>query len=195
MKSKLLLLTIFLSFTFLANAQLGLHAGLKFGANIDQITGQSFNNEFSYGYHAGGFVSLNLSKKFSIQPEVLFSQTQQDTTSQFSQIYNTNKDVSKIKLSYLSIPVLLSFNPSKLFSIQAGPQYGILLNQNKNLLENGQTAFKTGDFGVVGGVQLNIAAFKIYGRYIVGLNNINDIDNRDKWKSQSFQIGVGLKLF
>jgi hypothetical protein len=28
----------------------------------------------------------------------------------------------------------------------------------------------------------------------VGLNNINDIDNRDKWKNQSIQLGVGFTL-
>ncbi len=35
---------------------------------------------------------------------------------------------------------------------------------------------------------------RITGRYVVGLNNINDIDNQDKWKSQGFQVSLGLAL-
>ena len=36
---------------------------------------------------------------------------------------------------------------------------------------------------------------KVFGRYQVGLNNINDIDNKDKWKGQAIQLGVGFNLF
>jgi hypothetical protein len=28
----------------------------------------------------------------------------------------------------------------------------------------------------------------------VGLNNLNDIDNKDQWKNQSVQLGVGFTL-
>jgi hypothetical protein len=45
---------------------------------------------------------------------------------------------------------------------------------------------------MVGGVQLHIMQFRVYGRYSVGLNNLNDIDNRDRWQSQTAQVGVGL---
>ena len=48
---------------------------------------------------------------------------------------------------------------------------------------------------MVAGAQLNIAAFKVGARYQVGLNNINDIDNKDQWKSQGFQAYVGFRLF
>ena len=47
---------------------------------------------------------------------------------------------------------------------------------------------------MLGGVQLNLGGFKVYGRYTIGLNSINDIDNKDKWKSQAIQLGVGFKL-
>ena len=32
------------------------------------------------------------------------------------------------------------------------------------------------------------------GRYQIGLNNINDIDNKDEWKNQGFQLYVGAKI-
>jgi hypothetical protein len=79
-------------------------------------------------------------------------------------------------------------------TLNAGPQFGILLQQDKSLLQNGQEAFKTGDFSMVGGVQLNILMLRVYARYNVGLSNINNLDNRDQWKSQQIQMGLGWKF-
>ena len=47
---------------------------------------------------------------------------------------------------------------------------------------------------MLGGVELKLSSFRIYGRYALGLSNLNDIDNKDKWKSQSIQIGIGLAI-
>jgi hypothetical protein len=99
-----------------------------------------------------------------------------------------------INLDYLTIPILLRYNVSNLLTINAGPQFGILLNKDKTLLQNGAEAFKGNDFAMAAGLQLNLKMLRIYGRYNVGLNNINDIDNKESWKSQQVQIGLGLKL-
>ena len=103
-------------------------------------------------------------------------------------------ELKGVKLNYLSIPILLSYSPTRLLSFQAGPQFGILINKDENLLSNGKSAFKSGDFSMLGGLQLNIGSAKIGGRYVLGLTNINDIDNRDKWKNQGFQLYLGLRL-
>lgn len=193
MKTKLFTLVLVTFIFSAANAQF--HLGIKGGANINKLTGKSFKDEFSFGYHLGGFAEIGLGNKFAIQPEVLFSQFRQDTTSQFNAIYKNifTSDQSKVKLNYLSIPILLNYKASNFLSLQLGPQFGILMDQNKNLVQNGKEAFKN-DFSMLGGVQLKFASFRIYGRYALGLNNINDIDNKDKWKSQSFQVGVGLAI-
>ena len=128
-----------------------------------------------------------------LQPEVLFNQVNVDTSSNFSTVYKFNK-VDKVKLKYLSIPILLNYKPVKYLTLQAGPQFGILMNKSNTLVENGRNAFKGGDFSMLGGVQVNISHLKIYGRYAVGLNNLNDIDDKEKWKSQSIQLGVGFTL-
>ena len=52
----------------------GLNFGIKGGASINKITGKSFKDEFTYGYHLGGFATIGLGEKFSVQPEVLFNQ-------------------------------------------------------------------------------------------------------------------------
>jgi hypothetical protein len=108
-------------------------------------------------------------------------------------VYQFNK-VSKVQLKYLSIPIMLNYKPVKYLTLQAGPQFGILTNKSKTLVQNGQAAFKSGDLSILGGVQVNISHLNIYARYAVGLSNLNDIDNKEKWKSQSIQLGVGLTL-
>jgi hypothetical protein len=192
MKIKLLL-TLVISFTGISVFSQSFKIGVKGGANINKITGQTFKEEFSYGYHVGGFATIGLGKKFALQPEVLFNQVNVDTSNKFSDIYKLNK-LNGVQLKYISIPLLLNFNAGKLITLQAGPQFGILINKSNTLVQNGQDAFKGGDLSMLGGVQLNISHFRLYGRYAIGLKNINDIDNKDKWKNQSIQLGVGITL-
>ena len=78
--------------------------------------------------------------------------------------------------------------------MQAGPQFSVLMDQGKTFLQNGGNAFKKGDFSMIGGAQVRIAKIYVTGRYVIGMNNINDIDNKDKWKSQAIQLSVGLSL-
>jgi len=194
MKKYILSLAIIVASFSVANAQ-SFHAGIKFGANVNKLSGQSFKDQFTYGYHAGIFTEIPLSKKWTLQPEVVFNELNNDTSNKFSQLYNLNASrVSNIKLSYLSIPLILNYNVTKMVSLQAGPQFGILLDQHKDLLQNGKVAFKQGDFSMVGGVQVKLSSLRVYARYVVGLNNINEINNQDKWKNQSIQLGIGLSI-
>jgi len=64
-------------------------------------------------------------------------------------------------------------------------QFGILLDQSKTLLQNGQEAFKKGDFSLVGGAQIHIAKIRLQGRYFVGLNNISDVGDQNKWNNSA----------
>ena len=192
MKVKLLIISALTLCTNLTFAQ-GFKIGVKVGASVNKITGQSFNNQFSFGYHVGGFATIKISDKIGIQPEVLINQTNVDTSSKFSDIYAFNK-VNGVKLNQLSIPLLLNYSPNKFVSFQVGPQYSILMNKDKTFIANGKDAFKTGDFSMLGGIQLNITKIRVYARYAVGLSNLNDIDDKEKWKSQSVQLGVGFTL-
>ncbi len=193
------LLAPFFAFVFFSTAAFAqphipfLQLGIKGGVNISKIDGKSFSEQFGYGYSLGGFAQIKLSPKFQIQPEVLFNQynTKVDTT--LSNVLQT-KNMKDISLNYLSIPLLLNFTPNKIITLQAGPQYGILMNNKKTLFENGQAAFKSGDLSLLGGIQINLASLRISGRYFVGLANINDIGTSDKWKNQGFQVSVGLRI-
>lgn len=192
MKTKILLLALISIISTTAFSQ-KIHVGFKGGASINKLTGKSFKEEFSFGYHLGGFIEIGLGKKFGIQPEILFSQSNVDTSGTFSSVYQF-KQLNKVQLKYLSFPILLNIKPAKILTLQVGPQFGILTNKSNTLLQNGKQAFKSGDFSMLGGVQINIRHLNIYGRYAVGLSNINDIDNKEKWKNQSIQLGIGFTL-
>lgn len=195
MKLKLPFLILLVSFTQIAFSQL--NVGIKGGSNISKIDGRSFKDEFAYGYHLGGFAEIGLGGKLSIQPEVLFNQYQTKVDSTFKAIYQNAFNSSfkgNVKLNYLSVPILLNYSLGNVISLQAGPQFGVLIDQSKNLLENGKEAFDNGEFSMLGGVQIKLSKLRLQGRYAVGLNNINDIDKRDKWKSQALQISLGFAL-
>ncbi len=190
----LLLFAIALAISTVSFSQ-GFQLGIKGGANLVKIEGKSFKDGFQQGYNLGAFAAINFSPKIGIQPEVLWNQTNTKTSNEFDDLYNDGLgELKDVKLNYLTVPILVNFSPSKIVTFQAGPQFGILLNQDKSLLENGKEAFKSGDLSMLGGVQLNLGSFKLGGRYAVGLSNINDIDNQDEWKSRSWQLYLGFRI-
>ncbi len=163
--------------------------GAKVGANLGKIDGESFKDGYNFGYVLGGYVVLGINKTIGIQPELLFSQTNTTVDSGFNNLPKP-KDVH---LNYLNIPILLNINASKLLTLQLGPQFSILTN-NQSLGDEVGSAFKGGDFAAVLGAQLNFGLLKVYGRYNIGLSNISDITDEANWKSQAIQVGIALKI-
>ncbi|HVZ26577.1 MAG TPA: porin family protein [Sediminibacterium sp.] len=198
MKKSILVCAICSLVCITATKAQGVRLGIKAGTNLNKIGGQSFSNGFDLSYHFGGFLEVDFNKKWGIQPEVLWSQST-GKPSNFSNVNSTSVHPlldgnQQIKLDYLSIPLLLRYNIGSILTLNAGPQFSILLKEDKTLLQNGQSAFKNGDFAMVAGAQLNFKYLRIYGRYNIGLQNINDIDNKDKWTSQQIQLGLGLRF-
>lgn len=195
MKQKILtLFTASMMMVAIASAQ-SIKLGAKVGATTYKLDGVSFSDEFKWGYHIGGTAELMFSPTFGIQPEVLFNQSNIQTGFSFDTLYRSANPgtLKDVKLNYLSIPVLLNWRPSPFITFQAGPQFSILMSKERTLLKDGQEAFKNGNVSILGGVQLNILAFRVYGRYGVGLTNLNNIENNsDKWKSRGFQFGAAV---
>jgi hypothetical protein len=196
-KKSLVFLAVALAFTSVSFAQAktsGFHVGLKAGANIFKVDGQSFKEEFKFGYNAGAFVQIPIGAKWELQPELLWNQTNYRTGNSFSSLYPEGKNDVEGKLNYISIPILLTYKPVKLLSLQVGPQFGILASQDKDLLGETKEAFKSGDFSVLGGAQVNLGSLRVGARYVIGLTNINDIDDKEKWKNQGFQVYLGFAI-
>jgi len=171
--------------------------GFNTGININKIQGKSFKDEFSYDYSLRGFMQFDFSRKLGVQPEVSFIQASSEQSNDFSDIYD---DVSlggsqlKAKLNYLKIGSMLNLNvgPTQKLKLQFGPQWGILLSEKVDSLKTSQNIFKNGDFSLAGGIMFQLPFVHFGGRFEQGLTNINDIDDRDKWKTQSFQLFAGI---
>jgi hypothetical protein len=190
MKKIILSLSLVLALFAGASAQ-SLHIGAKAGANFGKIDGQAFKDGYNFGYVAGGYVDIGFNKNWGIQPELIFSQTNTTTVNSGNVELQTPKD---LHLNYMNIPVLLNINASKLLTLQVGPQFSILMNKDQSITENGEAAFKGGDFAAVLGAQLNFGALNVYGRYNIGLSDISDVTNQNKWKSQNIQVGIGFRI-
>lgn len=193
---KIRIIVLLAAFMFAQTLSAQFHVGFKAGANITKVDGRSFKEEFKWGYTAGGFAEIKLSKKLFLQPEVMLNQFNTKLDTNYNNIVgNTLQGLSSIKLDYLSVPLLLNYKLGGGFlSLQAGPQFGILIDKDNSLVQNTGNAFKKGDLSMLGGLQLKVGAFRFNGRYFVGLNNINDLTNDSKWKNQGFQLSVGLAL-
>lgn len=169
--------------------------GVKGGASLGKINGQGYDQSYNLGYYLGGFVQLNFTKMVGVQGEANFSSGTVKTSSSFNDIYTTaapGNSNQNIKLNYLQIPVLLnvSLGTSRI-KLQLGPQYSIYTG-HKTFVESTGQAFKSGDVAAVGGLWFQLPIINIHARYLLGISNISDIPNSDRWRYQQLQLGVGL---
>jgi hypothetical protein len=195
-KAGFLFLSVLFFFVSQIKAQ-SLHIGIKAGANLAEIMGRSFDGGFQAGFSAGGFIELKIDKKWTIQPELLFTQTRATTSGEFPYASNPQFDgipFRNVSLNYINIPVLASYKLLPMLSIQAGPSLGILLNTSQNLMTNNADAFKTTDLLAVAGAQVNLGKWRFGARYSYGLANISKVTPTDTWKNQNIQIYMGFMI-
>ena len=170
--------------------------GAKAGVNINRIDGQSYKSGFNYNYLLGGFMQFNFSKIFGIQPEVNFVQGSAHFTNDATDVYDdlfASGSQRTAKLNYIKVPVLLNINigQSKRVKLQVGPQVGGVLKQTADSLRSNKDLYKSSDWSMLGGLWIQIPFINLGARYELGLTNINNIDTRQKWKSQAFTIFAG----
>jgi hypothetical protein len=199
MKKGLLLVGIFAVLsTTAANAQ-RIHYGLKAGLLFSTLQGKGLTSSFSPGFQGGAYLEWDLSKdkKWGIQPELLFTQAIAKKGTDFSTYYVTMHNSSardKIKFSSVTVPLLVRYSPTPALTFNLGAQYSYAFYLDENLLRYNQQAVKRPDIGAVAGLQVNVGNVRFFGRYVLGLTNINDIDDRYTWKSQQISIGIGVGI-
>jgi outer membrane protein with beta-barrel domain len=175
------------------------HYGLKGSLDADKISGRSFTGKMNAGYSLGGFAELNFNNQWGIQPEVLFSQANSQTTDDFNGIYG-GVSGSSVQMNYINVPVLFFFKPVPELSILLGPQYGYLISVTSDLLPPGgmlasQNPFEKSNLSAVFGAQLNLGKVKVGARYSWGVISLNNLNNSDNWKTQGFQLSFGYRIW
>ena len=192
---KNLLLLALLPINFFASAQEKLGIGIKVGQNLTSVNSVAVDRHTA-SYHGGVTFQIGLTDKISLVPEVLLSQTKLSTNPSIVDVLGSNRyNPETYHLNYLMVPLLVQVKPFSALLLQAGPQYGILLDQKKDGIENAQLAFNQGEFSFVGGAKVNLGGFFVYGRYVVGLQDISALQDQAKWKTTQWQLGIGMSLF
>lgn len=198
MKTKILFFALTFCVCFLCRAQ-QIHYGLTLNANFTKMDAKGLSSKAQTGYNGGAFATIDLGKKISLQPQVIYTLKNLDKADNFSTYYvyagrtfaNTN-----INLHYISIPVYFNYHISNFFTVNAGPEYSVMVFNNDNLLKAGGSAFKKSEAGVNAGVQFKFSpAFNVFASYYYGLTNINNIDDRYKWHSNQIRVGINCRVF
>ncbi len=193
MKKFILLATVFIAFA--SKAQEKVNIGIKVGQNLTSVNSVAVDRHTA-SYHGGVTFQIGLTDKISLVPEVLLSQTKLATNPNIMDVLGDNRyNPETYHLSYMMVPLLVQVKPFSSLLLQAGPQYGILIDQKKDGKENAQLAFKEGEFSFVGGAKVNLGGFFVYGRYVVGLQDISALQDQAKWKTRQWQLGIGMSLF
>jgi hypothetical protein len=185
-----------------AQAQNKFALGIKLGQNFSSVNNVNVDHNAA-SFHIGATAKIGLGPSFSIAPEVILTQTKLESNPSVLELLgNSALKPETYHLNYLAIPVLAQYKVFKSFIVQAGPQYSILLDQKKDGKEAARLAFETGEFAIVGGAKLDLGGFFLYGRYVIGMNNIrsanelsNNLGDPSTWKTRQWQLGVGFSLF
>jgi Outer membrane protein beta-barrel domain len=173
----------------------GLDFGIKAGVNI---ANQNYSDDFNADtkaivlFHGGVFVTWMFTEKLGLQPEVLFS------------MQGSKEDGYDYKVitNYVNIPVLVRYDITDMFSVHAGPQFGVLLSAESEYQGGSQDLkeyYKGSDIGIAIGAEaddlpLNLG---VGVRYIFGLTNVaeENIDFADaSVKNGVLQIYVKFRL-
>jgi hypothetical protein len=192
MKSTITIVTVALLFVFqAATAQVGF--GIKGGLNLTTLNVE--DPELSYesrtGYHAGIFLRSKFDK-VGIQPELLLFTQSGDLE---SSVFGSAQE----RFTYLSIPVMLKFYPIAGLNIQVGPQFGFLIDGereydsfwgsgSKDITDH----YKKSDVSVsVGGGYDTNFGLSLDVRYNIGVKDINNAADGDEARSRIFLVSLG----
>jgi hypothetical protein len=162
--------------------------GLKGGLNISDVSNINGDNRLSG--HLGLYFNSRLNAQWSIQPELLYSGQGQQ--------YRALGNEYTLALNYIQIPLMFQFRPVKQVYLEVGPQLGFLIAANvkdDGDKEEVDGAYKKADFGLNFGAGFMVTSkLGFYGRYNVGLADINDVSALSDRHNRVGQLGLFIRL-
>lgn len=179
----------------IASAQTPLTVGVKAGVNIAKL---SFDDDDEdpdlkslVGAVGGLFVGKQINDAVGWRLEGLFSQ-------KGAKNEEAGEDF-KFKLSYIDVPLLLTFGPSSSdttrFNVFTGPQVSFNIkaeDEFDGITTDRGDDIKSTDFGWVIGAGVESGRFTADARYTLGLTNI--AEGSGEAKNRVFAVMIGVKL-
>ena len=155
--------------------------GIKGGLNLSNLYVDDVQDEnMKAGFNLGVFSKLPLAKGFSIQPELIYSNKGAKISYNNALLGNGEY---RFNLHYVELPVLAVINLVKNLNLQAGGYASYLAAANITRLNNSSgtvdqirdlkaSNFNRFDYGLVGGLGIDVENFTIGARYNYGLEQI-----------------------
>lgn len=175
------------------NPTIGVKTGLNLSTFRTPLSYHNFDPSWDKaGFVAGAYVDLPLNKRFSIQPEFLYS-------AMGSNVFTSNGDV-RFRYNYFSIPLLVKFKVSKSWRVLAGVQGDVLFRGRERREDQDVTltvtdATRDFDFGYTGGIEALISSrFSVIARYIHGTKDVATTANEHTAMNQAVQATVNFAL-
>jgi len=144
--------------------------GIKGGANYSNYVNADFTTQALTGYHAGALVDFKLTKNLFIQEEFLFSL-------QGAKVRGNVFGKEDVKVSYMTVPILLKYRTNSGIYIEAGPQAGMRISDNIDKTQTGDFA-KRLDLAAAGGLGYQSkSGFGAGVRYVAGLSGVGNFQS------------------
>lgn len=158
----------------------GIDLGVKVGANFSTIN-DAVNVKNKTGLLFGAFAGVKFTSKLGIQSELLYSQQGAEF-----------EGLGDVNLNYVNLPVFAKIYLVKGLNIQAGPQFGFVVDDNvSKVFKEINSSIKAKDFDVSGLIGLGYdlpVGVRIDARYNFGLTET--IDGGDG-KNGVFSLALG----
>ena len=159
------------------------------------------------GYQMGLFARVSLLGIY-IQPEVLFSNAKSEI--KFTDVLDENAElvdvVGEVKLNKLDVPVMFGKRFLKIFRVNAGPVFTLLLSQDikqDNISDSYtdiEANYKNATVGAQLGAGLDLSILTVDFRYEMGLQSISDgltigeTEFAADQRLNQFLVSVGIKF-
>ena len=179
--------------------------GIKAGMNVSSLSKDAGldDSKSKIGFNAGLFMNAPLGQNFSIQPEILYNNLG-DKVSYKNLAGNEYASVAR-NLDYIAVPVMFQYNATPEFYLEAGPEFGFLVNakvKTDNSILNTTTtssldtdAYKDFNMGIgLGAGYYFTPKIGLTARYVAGLTDVYSSNNGDKVKNNNFQVGLAYKF-
>ncbi|MDR7208601.1 outer membrane beta-barrel protein [Flavobacterium piscis] len=187
----------FVLFVSIMNAQVTFKPGLRAGATFSTFS--NTRSDYKTDFYIGGFGEIKLTKIYTLQPEITYSQQGSDNVKTFVS-YNSGQDVVEsrdLEIDYLSIAMINKFTFNGGFQVQVGPTLDFRLRDNL-IYEKSDI-----DLAFITGIGYRLpSGLTFEARFKKGLIDVlnsdfygSKSDNRDYWFGDyntniSFQLGI-----
>ena len=182
--------------------------GAKAGMNVSSLSKDANLSDqgSKIGFNAGLFANFPIAESFSVQPELIY--TQYGEKYDYVMPVTDERYSGSTHLDYVALPVMLQYNVTPSFYLEAGPELGLLVSA-KDKAKNettGETLAESDNYkdslnGFNVGVGLGAGYFftpsiGVTARYVAGFTDIyKDGQNAgDAVKNNVFQAGLAYKF-